>query len=142
MFEKKKKKKKFYIFCKYFIFVFFFILAEKKMQLSQFSNFRTTGFDQGSPVRPVSECRGGIKSVTADRQKMEILVSNIGQSLSIQNSQRDLVGRITTEYKQEDLFYNPIRLGRGKYTMWYIFSSFLMVWHILGIFAIKIGSFR
>ena len=40
-----------------------------------------TGFDQSSPVQPVSESRGGGLSVTEveeEEEKKEILVSNIG----------------------------------------------------------------
>ena len=58
------------------------------MLSSQFSNIRRTGFDQSSPVQPVSESRGGTLSVTDgggrrtnEGRTKEILVSNIGFKL-------------------------------------------------------------
>ena len=48
------------------------------MLSSQFSNIRRTGFDESSPVQPISEYRGGTLSVTDDGRRTEILVSNFG----------------------------------------------------------------
>ena len=67
-YENLKKSKKITFFQFFFFFENFFFLPKKKkkkkMLSSQFSNIRRTGFDQSSPVNPVSEYRGGPLSVT------------------------------------------------------------------------------
>jgi hypothetical protein len=50
---------------------------QKQTLSTYFSNIRRTGFDQSSPVHPVTESRGGTLSVTHGG-RTEILVSNIG----------------------------------------------------------------
>ena len=77
--EKISKNLKTLIFFILFIFLNFFFFAEKKKKMlsSQFSNIRRMGFDQSSPVQPVSESRGGSLSATDGRTK-EILLSNLG----------------------------------------------------------------
>ena len=79
MVEKSENVKKFNFF--FFFFDYFFL--PKKILYFYFSNIRRTGYNQRSPVQPVSKSRGVSTSVTEEEEDegqrtKEIHVFNLG----------------------------------------------------------------